>query len=121
MIVLHVTIKTQNPCAVAVIDGDGYPFSPDYIRQGRSGGQKAATALKAKLVAEIGSEVQLLVFVYLNRAGMTDAMMSNNLIRRRTEFDEFIMGFNQASPLFHLVDVGQGKEAADAKIRGRPA
>lgn len=80
-----------------------------------------ATALKAKLMAEIKPDVQLLVFVYLNRVGMMDAMMSNNLIGRRTEFDDFITGFNQASPLFHIVDVGPGKEAADAKLRGKHA
>ena len=33
------------------------------------------------------------------------------------QFDEFVQGFNQASPLFSFVDVGSGKEAADAKYR----
>lgn len=94
---------------------------PEHIRQGRSGGQNVATALKAKLMAEIKPDVQLLVFVYLNRVGLIDAMMSNDLIGRRADFDDFITGFNQASPLFHLVDVGPGKEAADAKIRGEYA
>lgn len=111
-------LQTQNPCAVALIDGDGYPFALHYLRQGRVGGQEAATALKAKLISEIGPDVQLLVFVYLNRLGLADVLVSNRLIGRRSEFDEFITGFNQSSPLFQMIDVGHGKEVADAKIRG---
>lgn len=33
-------------------------------------------------------------------------------------FDEFVTGFNQAHELFSIVDVGMGKEASDAKVRG---
>lgn len=111
-------LKTQHMCAIAAIDGDGYPFSPSFIRQGRAGGQEAATALKAKLMSDIGLEVQLMIFVYLNRVGMVEALISNGIIHRRSDLDDFVTGFNQASPLFHMIDVGHGKEAADAKIRG---
>lgn len=49
---------------------------------------------------------------------MAEALLNNHLIRRRADLDEFIMGFNQAAPLFQIIDVGPGKEAADAKLRG---
>ena len=35
------------------------------------------------------------------------------------QFEQFVMGFNQAAPLFSFVDVGIGKEAADSKIKGK--
>lgn len=112
------TAQNHNGCSVAVIDGDGYPFAPEFLRGGRGGGQKAATALKAKLVAATSPDEQILIFVYLNRLGMTEHLLANNLLKRAHDFDDFIRGFNQASPLFHIIDVGHGKEAADAKIRG---
>lgn len=34
------------------------------------------------------------------------------------QFEAFVAGFNSASPLFSLVDVGSGKERADEKIKG---
>lgn len=36
----------------------------------------------------------------------------------RDAFDEFMLGFNQACERFAIVDVGSGKEAADAKMKG---
>ena len=104
---------------VAIIDGDGYPFAPQYFQQGRTGGQNAAKVLKAKLTAEIGPDTPLMVFIYLSRVGMMDTLCQKGIIQRRTDLDDFIVGFNQASPLFHIVDAGPGKETADAKIRGR--
>ncbi|KAF8323731.1 hypothetical protein DL93DRAFT_2069694 [Clavulina sp. PMI_390] len=43
--------------------------------------------------------------------------MASGALRRRDDFEQFLMGFNQASPLFQMVDVGHGKEVADAKIK----
>lgn len=37
----------------------------------------------------------------------------------KAKFEDFHMGFNQAAEKFLMVDVGSGKEAADAKIKGR--
>ncbi len=35
------------------------------------------------------------------------------------EFDGFCHGFNQSTHLFSIVDAGNGKEAADTKIKGK--
>lgn len=37
----------------------------------------------------------------------------------KAKFEDFYIGFNQAAEKFLMVDVGSGKEAADAKIKGR--
>lgn len=103
---------------VAIIDGDGYPFAPQYFQRGRTGGQNAAKVLKARLSAEFGSDTPLIVFTYLSRVGMAEILFQKAVIQRRTDLDDFIVGFNQASPLFHIIDAGPGKETADAKIRG---
>lgn len=103
---------------VAIIDGDGYHFAPKYFQQGRIGGQNAAKALKAKLTAEFGLGTPLLVFIYLSRVKLAEFLSLKSVIQQRTDLDDFIVGFNQASPLLHIIDAGPGKETADAKIRG---
>ena len=55
--------------------------------------------------------------IYCNKKGLTETLTSNNVCTAE-EFEQFIMGFNQAAPLFSFVDVGIGKEAADSKIKG---
>lgn len=62
--------------------------------------------------------MQIYAVVYLNRSGLADLLYNNEIIYNKSMFDEFIVGFNQASPLLSIVDVGKGKEAADAKVRG---
>jgi hypothetical protein len=34
------------------------------------------------------------------------------------KFEDFMMGFNQATERFTMIDVGNSKEAADSKIKG---
>lgn len=60
----------------------------------------------------------ILVLVYLNRQGLSGVLASRNLLGTEPNLNEFIVGFNQSSPFLSIVDVGSGKEAADAKIRG---
>jgi hypothetical protein len=55
--------------------------------------------------------------MYCNKAGLSETLISRNLCSRE-EFEAFIIGFNQSAPLFSVVDVGNGKEAADAKVKG---
>lgn len=62
---------------------------------------------------------QLWSTIYCNKKGLTETLISNNVCTAE-QFEEFIMGFCQAAPLFSFVDVGAGKEAADSKIKGLP-
>ncbi|KAH9937662.1 uncharacterized protein B0H18DRAFT_1081778 [Fomitopsis serialis] len=59
---------------------------------------------------------QLWLTIYCNKTGLLETLSQNNVCDAE-HFEAFIMGFNQASPLFSMVDVGSGKEAADAKIK----
>jgi len=56
--------------------------------------------------------------MFMNKGGLADALNKINMCTQ-TEFDAFIHGFNQAGPLFSIVDVGPGKEAADNKVKGQ--
>ncbi|CCM01962.1 uncharacterized protein FIBRA_04035 [Fibroporia radiculosa] len=59
---------------------------------------------------------QLWLTIYCNKAGLLETLTYNNVCSVE-QFEDFVIGFNQASPLFSIVDVGIGKEAADAKVK----
>ncbi|KAG8964103.1 hypothetical protein FRC03_002235 [Tulasnella sp. 419] len=120
-------LKLGNPLVVCLIDGDGVIFSEDLIGQGREGGREAATKLSQEIRNFINSGqastgnpppnlFQLYVVIYFNATGLSK-ILSNNNICSEGQLTEFMEGFNQANPLFTMVDVGRGKEAADAKLK----
>lgn len=67
--------------------------------------------------ASVPGRGQLWLTIYCNKNGLLDTLLSNHICTSE-EFEAFVLGFNQASPLFSIVDVGNGKEAADSKIKG---
>ncbi|KAG6878105.1 hypothetical protein C0993_012109 [Termitomyces sp. T159_Od127] len=108
---------------VALLDGDGAIFSPDLIAQGRVGGHAAAQKLSDYILQYLTSsfganQYQLWVYVFFNKRGLVDTFWRVGNITAKSRFDDFVMGFNQAAEKFLMVDVGDTKEAADAKIKG---
>lgn len=101
------------------------------MSQGRAGGSQAAQLLtkgiidylsetedsKTESSSSISGRAQIWVSVLCNKLGLQETLTSRQLCTSE-QFESFFMGFNQASPLFLLADVGSGKEAADAKIKG---
>lgn len=117
------SLRDDNPLLLCVIDGDGNIFSQDLLASGHTGGRQAAMLLTKGFTdymvdVDAGSSGrgQVWLTVYCNKTGLMDALV-NNGICSTAEFEGFVLGFNSASPLFSIVDVGGGKEAADAKIK----
>lgn len=117
--------QEDNPLIVCLIDGDGNIFSQDLLRCGLQGGRQAAALLTKGLndhLVNIDSpdagRAQLWLTIYFNKTGLLETLTQNNVCDAE-QFEAFVMGFNQASPLFSMVDVGSGKEAADSKIKGK--
>lgn len=110
---------------VVLIDGDGAIFTPELISQGAVGGHIAAEQLSngvyhymTETVDGGPQQYQVWAYVFLNKRGLVEALGRYGHPSAKTKFDEFAMGFNQATERFVMVDVGSGKEAADAKIKG---
>lgn len=88
------------------------------------GARHAAMLLTQGLTEHMGTiddssgRGQVWLTIYCNKKGLTETLTSNKVCTAE-QFEEFVRGFNQASPLFSFVDVGIGKEAADSKIKGR--
>ncbi|KZT74652.1 hypothetical protein DAEQUDRAFT_659485 [Daedalea quercina L-15889] len=117
------SLKEDNPLILCLIDGDGNIFSQDLLRLGLAGGRQAAALLTKGLNDHLASfdspdigRGQLWLTIYFNKTGLLETLTQNNVCDAE-QFEAFLMGFNQASPLFSMVDVGSGKEAADSKIK----
>ncbi|KZP24527.1 hypothetical protein FIBSPDRAFT_784327 [Athelia psychrophila] len=59
----------------------------------------------------------LYVYVFYNKRGLVEAIGRAGHFNAKHKFDDFTFGFNQAAERFIMVDVGSGKEQADAKIK----
>lgn len=53
-----------------------------------------------------------------NVGGLSKALYNEGCIEQLNQFRDFTLGFTQAKASFDFIDVGFGKERADAKIRG---
>jgi hypothetical protein len=60
-----------------------------------------------------GPEYKLWIFCFMNRRGLMGPLGVTDLA-----LNTFIAGFNGAGAHSFAVDIGQGKELADARIRG---
>ncbi|KAF7320315.1 hypothetical protein MKEN_00816300 [Mycena kentingensis (nom. inval.)] len=116
------SIHNDNPLLLALIDGDGSIFHQNLVVQGHTGGRQAAQILSQSLMNNARNvdpqlnRAKLWLTVFCNRAGLVDTLVTQELCTRE-QFDAFFSGFNSAAPLFSMVDVGPGKEAADTKIK----
>ncbi|KAI0932235.1 hypothetical protein AcW2_000918 [Taiwanofungus camphoratus] len=119
------SLREDNPLVLCLIDGDGNIFSPDLITRGQAGGRQAAMLLTKGLMDHLTSinnsetahgRGQLWLTIYCNKSGLLETLIQNDVCSTE-QFETFVVGFNQASPLFSIMDVGTGKEAADAKIK----
>ncbi|KAF7306952.1 Protein transport protein [Mycena indigotica] len=117
------SIHSDNFLLLCLIDGDGNIFSEELLTQGHNGGRQAAMRLKqgitdyARGVDPQFSRATVWLTVFCNLTGLTETLTSQNQLCTREQFAAFVSGFNQSAPLFSMVDVGQGKEAADTKIK----
>ena len=102
----------------------GTIFSPELIAQGQEGGHTAAKMLTETIRLDISTkyhidDFKLWVYAFYNKRGLVDAIGRAGFSTAKQKFDDFAFGFNQAADRYVMVDVGSGKEAADAKIKGR--
>ncbi|KIY71607.1 hypothetical protein CYLTODRAFT_441129 [Cylindrobasidium torrendii FP15055 ss-10] len=116
-------LRDDNPLVLILIDGDGNIFSEDLLRQGANGGRNAAALLTkgvqdslVEIDPRISSRARLWAHIYCNKAGLSETMCTSNICTAE-QFENFCLGFNQAAPMFSIIDVGHGKEAADTKIK----
>ncbi|CAL1701750.1 unnamed protein product [Somion occarium] len=118
------TLKDSERRVVCLIDGDGTLFSREYLSKGHEGGQDAAQTLAQNIRVYLRDEdavsfsnFELSIICFLHKRGLTETLGRAGYHTEKSRFDEFLAGFNQAGERFLMVDVGAGKENADAKLR----
>ncbi|KAJ7147619.1 hypothetical protein C8R43DRAFT_1010148 [Mycena crocata] len=107
---------------VMLVDGDGAIFSAQLIADGLKGGHTAAQLLSDSTFQHIITTygfraLHLWVYVFFNKQGLIDTFRRAGFTSLINKVDPFVMGFNQATERFLMVDVGNTKEAADAKLK----
>lgn len=106
---------TTHTLVLIIIDGDGALFDEALLKQGREGGKMAAIKLRQIAVEQASmrlgksdGSLQVMAHVFLNKLGLANTFEEHQIVDQK-RFDHFCLGFNQASPLFNLTDVGSGK------------
>lgn len=107
-----------------VIDGDGNIFADELFAKGKEGGKEAARLLEREITNHISNHISnhnvpfsIWLHIYFNRNGLKNTLRKCKVCSSE-QFEDFCLGISQASPRFALIDAGQGKEAADIKIKG---
>ena len=134
--------QSVNSFVLCLIDGDGYvvctlssralgptleakssQFEDDLIKQGASGGGEAANRLLDNIKRHVQQydgaiHWKIIIRIYANLEGLLKKYAYIGFAEEERSLRQFVWGFTQSQPLFDFVDVGQGKERADHKIRG---
>ncbi|KAL8817271.1 MAG: hypothetical protein Q9191_008178, partial [Dirinaria sp. TL-2023a] len=117
--------EPANPFGLALIDGDGYIFEEDLLREGSTGGAIAAQRLLEQIqgyfqkLDRSAHQWRTVVRIFVNLEGLAKKCNLSGIVDHTAVFREFTTAFTKAQPLFDIVDVGYGKEQADHKIRER--
>ncbi|KAF2016462.1 hypothetical protein BU24DRAFT_450977 [Aaosphaeria arxii CBS 175.79] len=109
---------------LALIDGDGFIFQDLLLKAGADGGSEAASKLQASIQQHVESlyggisrKWPIMVHVYVSLDKLAQKLASVLLLRHPTELRAFAQSFGVNQPLFSIIDVGQGKERADYRIK----
>lgn len=94
------------------------------MRAGPDGGYRAAQKLQQAVNSHMmglqgGIQPKIVVRIYINMLGLCNAYENAEVSVAAQVVRAFIGGFNRELPLAEFIDVGNDKEAADHKIKGR--
>ena len=67
----------------------------------------------------IAKNSKIIVKAYANCYGLESYLNFGNEKSELVDLQEFVRGFNQGECLFEFIDVGDGKERTDIKLKGR--
>lgn len=68
---------------------------------------------------ELHSDLTIIVRVYANFKDLGRVYKNVEILPQASDLELFVRGFNKGHPLADCVDIGQGKECSDEKIRGQ--
>lgn len=108
-----------------LVDGDGAIFHSEFYENPAEGAQKVSVALHQEVRSYLKQmqldldDVPILVRIFVNLHGLAGKLRSLNMIGTDKDMRVFAEYFNKSRAEFDMVDVGSGKENADAKMRSK--
>lgn len=75
-------------------------------------------AAKSKHKNDLSADIHVLIFIFVDLERLATDLISAGSLSHRKNLDDFTRQLT-ASPLFSLVDCGQGKLSVDAKMKGK--
>ncbi|EMC98277.1 hypothetical protein BAUCODRAFT_419523 [Baudoinia panamericana UAMH 10762] len=116
-------LLNRDPFILVLLDGDGMIFNANFLREGETGGEHAATVLHSTVqewaavsIVDCPSDVKVIVRVYANIKDLADVCTKASILTSTVQLEEFARGFTRGKTLFDFVDVGYGKDRADGKV-----
>lgn len=114
--------QERNPFVLVLVDGDGYIFDDELVRDGTEGGSRASKRLndtvKHSLRRKGLEHCEVMVRVYANLVGLSKILYKSGLCgAEKRSLAPFTAGFNRSYGLNDFVDAGELKENADFKLR----
>lgn len=114
--------QDRNPFVLVIVDGDGYIFKDDFLRQGADGGTQAAHHLNGVLKQSLREKnlenCDIMIRIYANLANLSRTLSKHGLATPdKRSLAPFVASFNRSYGLVDFVDAGEFKENADFKIR----
>ncbi|EIN10580.1 hypothetical protein PUNSTDRAFT_142559 [Punctularia strigosozonata HHB-11173 SS5] len=113
-----IELKGSARRVICLIDGDGTIFAQEFLAEGHAGGINAAKKLMKDVREYLApdNDVDVWAYIFYNHSGLAYALARGGYAERSL-FDDFVTGFNRADERFLMIDVGGGKELADARLR----
>jgi hypothetical protein len=106
-----------------LVDGDGAIFRDEFLRDPTQGAREAALSLQREVMNYLNDtslnsdNVTVLVRIFVNLHGLATKMRSLDIIQSENDMRMFAVSFNNSRAEFDLINVGNGKENADSKMR----
>ncbi|KAI5849268.1 hypothetical protein DFP73DRAFT_286911 [Morchella snyderi] len=112
----------KNRYVIVLIDGDGMIFKDNLLAQGKAGGTEAGRLLLQEITKEVQSEfpdesIDVHVKVFANLHKLATVLHVADRVKETKQFKDFTLGFTQCKEHFYFIDVGDGKEMVDSRVR----
>lgn len=99
-------------------------FKDNLLAKGKAGGTEAGRLLLQEITNELKGtseyeSVDIHVRIFANLHKLATVLQAADRIKDVKQFKEFALGFTQSREHLYFIDVGDGKEMVDSRVRGR--
>lgn len=99
-------------------------FKDNLLAKGKAGGTEAGRLLLQEITNEVKGipeyeSVDIHVRIFANLHKLATVLQAADRIKEIKQFKDFALGFTQSREHLYFIDVGDGKEMVDSRVRGR--